>query len=99
MDQCQRRSPTRFGIRTAIFLIYANNLVDQLSSNTKLFADDTSLFSLVHNRDSSPAEFNNDLAEISDWAQQWKMSFNPDPSKQAHKVIFSRKVNKDSQPL
>ena len=80
-------------------MIYANNLVDELSSNTKLFADDTSLFSLVHNRDSSPAELNNDLAEISHWAQQWKMSFNPDPSKQAHKVIFSRKVKKDSHPL
>ena len=33
---------------------------------------------------------------ISHVTQQWKMSFNPDPSKQAQEVIFSRKVNKDS---
>ena len=38
---------------------------------------------VVHDRDSSAAELNNDLAKISHWAQQWKMSFNPDPSKQA----------------
>ena len=26
------------------------------------------------------------------------MSLNPDPRKQAHEVIFSRKVNKESHP-
>ena len=50
---------------------------------------------MVHNRDSSAAEINNDLAKISLWAQQWKMSFNPDLSKQGREVIFSRQVNKD----
>ena len=34
--------------------------------------------------------FNKDLSEISDWEIQWKMSFNPDPSKQAE-VLLSRK--------
>ena len=32
-----------------LFLIYINDLADGLSSNAKLFADDTSLFSVVHN--------------------------------------------------
>ena len=31
-----------------LFLIYMNDLHDDLSSNVKLFADDTSLFSVVH---------------------------------------------------
>ena len=35
----------------------------------------------------------NDLCIISNWAYQWKMSFNPDRSKQAHEVIFSRKTS------
>ena len=78
-------------------MIYINDLADELSSNTKLFTDDTSWFSVVHNRDSSAAELNNALAKTSHWAQ-WKMSFNPDPSEQANEVIFSRKVNKDSHP-
>ena len=99
VDQCKRRSPTRFDTRTTIFFfININDLADESSSNTKLFADDTSLFSVVHNRDSSAAEINNDLAKTSHWAHQWKMSFNRDPNKQVVEVIFSRKVNKDSHP-
>ena len=41
---------------------------------------------------------NNDLKKISDWAFQWKMSFNPDPCKQAQEVIFSRKLKNVSHP-
>ena len=41
---------------------------------------------------------NKDLKLISDWAFQWKMSFNPDPSKQAQEIIFSRKKNEVIQP-
>ena len=32
-----------------LFSIYINNLSDDLTTNVKLFADDTSLFSVVHN--------------------------------------------------
>ena len=32
------------------------------------------------------------------WAFQWKMSFNPDISKQAHEVIFSYKSSIASHP-
>ena len=35
-----------------------------------------------------------DLKLISNWAFQWKMSLNPDPSKQAQEIIFSRKKMK-----
>ena len=74
-----------------LFLIYINDLSDDLMTNVKLFADDTSLFSVVHDVNTSSTNLNNDLRKISDWAIQWKMSFNPDPSKQAQEVIFSRK--------
>ena len=74
-----------------LFLIFINDLSDDLMSNVKLFADDTSLFSVVHNVNTSSTNLNNDFRKISDWAIQWKMSFNPDPSKQAQEVIFSRK--------
>ena len=81
-----------------LFLIYINDLADGLSSIAKLFADDTSLFSVVHNANTTAKELNNDLVKISNWAYQWKMSFNPDPSKQAQKVIFSRNLNNDYHP-
>ena len=61
-----------------LFLIYINDLPDGPSSNAKLFADDTSLFSVVHDINTSGIELNSDLKKINDWAFQWKMTFNPD---------------------
>ena len=81
-----------------LFLIYMNDLADGLSSNTKLFADDTSVFSVVHNANTRAKELNNDLVKINRWAYQWKMSFNPDPGKQAQEVIFSRETKKEYHP-
>ena len=82
-----------------LFLIYINDLSDNLASNPKLFADDTSLFSVVKNVDASNIDLNNDLKKIGEWAFQWKMSFNPDPTKQAQELIFSRKVQTTNPPL
>ena len=48
-----------------LFLIYINDLADGLSSNAKLFADDTSLFSVVHNPNTTAKDLNNDLVKIS----------------------------------
>ena len=64
----------------------------------KLFADDTSLFSVVHDRNTSAKELNDDLKKVNDWTFQWKMCFNPDPSKQAQEVIFSRKSKRPTHP-
>ena len=40
------------------------------------------LFSFVHNANTTAKELNNDLVKINRCVYQWKMSFNPDPSKQ-----------------
>ena len=64
-----------------LFLIYINDLSDGLSCNPKLFADDTSLFSTVYNINEATNTLNNDLNKITEWAHQWKMSFNLDISK------------------
>ena len=80
-----------------LFLIYINDLPKGLSSNAKLFADDT-LFSVIHDSSTTRNELNDDLVKISNWAYQWKMSFNPDPNKQAQEVIFSRKTKKLNHP-
>ena len=74
-----------------LFLIYMNDLPDRLNSIAKLIADDTSLFSIVHNPNESAKHLNLGLSVVSQWAYQWKMIFNPDPKKPAHEVIFSRK--------
>ena len=51
-----------------LFLIYINDLSDNLISNAKLFADDTSLFSVVHDLNTSAKELNDDLKKVNDWA-------------------------------
>ena len=81
-----------------LFLIYINDLADGLSSNTKLFADDTSLFSVIHDLVITTSELNSDLTRIKQRAFQWKISFNPDTNKQAQEVFFSRKLRKVCHP-
>ena len=74
-----------------LFLIYVNDLSNDIKSKCKLFADYTSLFSLVHDTDTSVNDLNHDMEKISEWAFQGKMKFNPDPIKQTQEIIFSRK--------
>ena len=80
------------------FLIYINDLENGIISNVKFFADDTSLFSIVTNPTLSAFELNSDLKVIENWASQWKMSFNPDPNKQAVEMLFSRKRSEQNHP-
>ena len=80
------------------FLIYTNDLENGIISNVKFFADDTSLFSVVNNPTLSAFELNSDLKVIENWASQWKMSFNPDPNKQAVEMLFSRKRSDQNHP-
>ena len=79
-----------------LFLIYISGLPDGLTSMCKIFADDTSLFSKVIDKKDSNSQPNSDLAKISKWALQWKISFNPDPNKQAIEVRFSNKRDKEN---
>ena len=49
------------------FLIYINDLTDGTSSIAKLFVDDTSLFSVVQNKNDLASQLKNDLNKVSDW--------------------------------
>ena len=53
------------------FLIYINDLSQGLLSDVKLFADDTSLFSIVNRAKTSTSSLNRDLLNIQNWACQW----------------------------
>ena len=83
---------------TPLFNIYINDLPDGIKSNVKLFADDTSIFSVVNDTNISCNELNEGLLNINKWAHQWKMSFNPDPNKTATDVIFSHKSMQTQHP-
>ena len=78
--------------------MYINDLVDDISSHAKLFADDASLFTVIYDDTTTANQLNRDLKIISEWAYQWKMQFNPDINKQAVQVIFAQKRNKSIHP-
>ena len=83
-----------------LFLIFINDIPANLECNVKIFTDDTSLFSLVREPNESSGKLGRDLGRVARWAHQWKMSFNPDPSKQSVEVHFSRKINPlDTPPV
>ena len=77
-----------------LFFVYINDLSKGISSTAKLFANDTSIFSVVDYVNVSIVQLNNDLLKISKRAYQGKMSFNPDVSEPAQEVVFSCKSHK-----
>ena len=81
------------------FLVYINDLTSNLKCNVKLFADDTSLFTVIHEANASAEDMNHDLRLISQWAYDWRLSFNPDPQKQAVGLLFSRKRDAGDHPV
>ena len=81
-----------------LFLVYINDLERNLTSEVKFFADDTMLFCVVKDPQTSAQELNQDLDLINRWAHQWKMQFNPDPTKQATEVLFSCKKSSVHHP-
>ena len=64
----------------------------------RLFADDSSLFAKVNGVYVTHQKLSIDLNTITEWANQWKMKFNPDITKQAVEVIFCTKYKKDGHP-
>ena len=77
--------------RTSVFLVYINDLAANFVSEIRLFADNISLFHVVTDADVSTNVLNHDFKTIENWACQWKMSFNPDPTKSCLQAIFSSK--------
>ena len=66
-----------------LFLIHINNGSDNLQCNSKLFFDDTFLFSIVKVPERTANNLNNSLNETNKSAFQRKMSLNTNPTKQA----------------
>ena len=81
------------------FLVYINDLAMDLKCNVKLFADDTSIFTIEQDPNTAASDMNHELEMIKKWAHDWRMSFNPDARKQAVEVIFSRKNKAVDHPV
>ena len=77
------------------FLVYVNDITENFLSLTRLFADDSSLFSATNIQDYEGI-LNHDLAVISAWAKQWLVTFNPSKTEA---VQFSLRQNNPTPSL
>ena len=77
------------------FLLYINDIVNDIGCNIRLFADDTSLFVIVENPDSAAELINTDMGKISTWAGKWLVKFNPGKNES---FVVSLKTDKPVHP-
>ena len=61
------------------FLIYINVSSENIKSTVKLFPDDTSIFHIPSDPNTSVEILNDDLTRFSEWAYRRKTEFNLDP--------------------
>ena len=59
------------------FLLYINDLPDNLSTSVRLFADDCILYTPIRTQNDSSL-LQNDLLKLQKWQDTWLMKFNPD---------------------
>ena len=78
-----------------LFLIYINDIVSDIHSTIKLFADDTSLYIIVDNPRDAAVQLNRDLDIISAWAKKWLVDFNPNKTKS---LVISSKREQENHP-
>ena len=72
-----------------LFLIYINDICDNLSNLARLFADDTSLSYSGTNYQLMESQINDDLNILNEWAKTWLVDFN---SKKTKALILSKAV-------
>ena len=78
-----------------LFLLYINDIVKDIGSNIRLFADDTSLYIVVEDPTLAAELLNADMEKVARWAKQWLVSFNPFKTES---LLISRKTNKPDHP-
>ena len=60
-----------------LFLVYINDIVKDIESLVKLFADDTSMYLRLNDGVTRTYILNSDITKILDWSRRWKVDFNP----------------------
>ena len=69
--------------------------MDIVTTNIRLFADDTSLYVIINNPDNDALQLNLDLQSMLRWSKMWLVDFNPNKT---NHMIISRKVLKPNHP-
>ena len=72
-----------------LFLLYINDIVHEIHSNIRLFADDSTIYIIVDFPDSAAQILNIDLERIAHWAAKWLVGFN---AKKTEALLISRRL-------
>ena len=79
-----------------LFILYINDIVHEIHSNIRLFADDTSLYiHVILDFPDSAAQILNVDDRISKWAKDWLVRYNPEKTES---LLFTRKINRVIHP-
>ena len=79
--ECSKSSGVKSGIPQGsvlgpiLFVIYINDLPEEVKSNALLFADDTKIYRLIKSVADSAA-LQQDLNSLVDWSRRWLLAFN-----------------------
>ena len=78
-----------------LFLIYINDIVNDIGSSIRLFADDTTLYLVVDDPNHAANLLNDDIEKIHNWSNKWLVKFNPNKTEE---LILSRKTVPPNHP-
>ena len=78
-----------------LFIVFINDILTDINSTIKLFADDTSLYLIVDDPQETAQTLNDDLVKLHAWSTKWLVNFNP---QKTETMTISRKLNKPNQP-
>ena len=74
-----------------MFLLFINDIGDNITSTIKLFADDCLLFRTIKSSQDTP-KLQEDLNNITEWSNQWQMQFNA-------KKCYTLRVHRKRSPI
>ena len=66
-----------------LFLLYINDLPENIHSQVRLFADDTAIYIIINNHSNSDT-LQQDLDTLQTWEHLWEMDFNPSKCQLLH---------------
>ena len=66
-----------------LFVVFINDMVDVITSLSKMFADDAQVFRQIKTS-ADTATLQSDLDHLTDWSLKWQMNFNVNKCKRLH---------------
>jgi hypothetical protein len=79
-----------------LFILYINDITRGISSNIRLYADDTCIYIDYNDSDLASLELETNLDRITEWAKTWFVTFN---GKKTVDLVFTRKREQYNFPI